>query len=214
MIDRKKNKCKGVNKAVGYGCGKIDFRYKFGLCHDCFFDWLNNSSEGQNYAPKLIKTALNRVEKYKNEENKQERKEKRESDEKKAMQLADTYFSRYIRLKHSINGLCTCYTCGTIKSIKEVDNGHYMKRVHKSTRYNESNCRPQCKVCNGNTLHNGHQVEFRINLVNEIGLEKVIEIESLSKQSIKANYYFFKCISDKYRNKVNELQKELGVKYW
>lgn len=65
MIQAKKNKCKGIGKALGYGCSKIDFRYKFGLCRICFFNWLNNTKEGQDYSPRLIKAALNKVKKDK-----------------------------------------------------------------------------------------------------------------------------------------------------
>ncbi len=211
MIEPKKNKCRGSGKAKGHGCNNLVFKRTYGLCNDCLRDWAYNTDKGHEY---LAKTSLRQVRKDKKEENQKERQVKRESNEKKAMQLADTYFSRYIRLKHSVDGQCTCYTCGTIKDIKEVDNGHYMKRAHKATRYHENNCKPQCKVCNGNTLHNGKQVEFRINLINEIGLNEVESIEFNSKQSINANYFWYKDISDYYRNKVNELQKELGVKYW
>ncbi len=216
MIKNKQKACKGINKAKGHhGCGELKLRYKYGLCHACFFKWLNNTPEGQEMQPSVIKKALNSIRKVDKDKKKEDRQIKRESNEKKAMLLADIYFSRYIRLAYSnYLGKCTCYTCGIIKDIKEVDNGHYMKRAHKSTRYHEDNCRPQCKTCNGNTLHNGKQVEFRINLVNEIGLDMVESIEFNSKQSIKANYLWYKSISDYYRIKVNDLQKELGVKYW
>ena len=110
--------------------------------------------------------------------------------------------------------MCTCYTCGDIKEVKEVDNGHYQKREHKATRYHENNCRPQCKTCNGNTGKNGMQDVFRVNLSNEIGEEEVCEIERLARTTIKADYQFYKGISDKYRELVNELQKKLKVKYW
>jgi len=70
----------------------------------------------------------------------------------------------------------------------------------------------QCKVCNGNTKYNGNQVEFRINLINEIGLEAVIELETLAKTSIPVNTIFYLDIAECYRIKVNAIQKELGIK--
>ena len=130
------------------------------------------------------------------------------------MSNADTYFSRYMRLKHSKDGKCTCYTCGVLKPIKEAQNGHYQKREHQATRFDENNTRPQCSTCNGNTKHNGKQDVFRVNLVNEIGEEKVIDIEQRARSIFKTNHTYFKQISDYYREKVNELQKEMKVKYW
>ena len=148
------------------------------------------------------------------EKKKEDRAQKRELNTSGAMRLADTYFSRYIRLIHSKDSNCTCYTCGAIKDIKDVDNGHFEKRAHTATRYHKNNCRPQCKICNGDTKHNGKQKEFRAHLSNEIGEYQVIKIEQLARTTLKASTKFYRDIADHYRIKVNELQKELGVKYW
>ena len=208
-------KCKGCKEPLDFvirnGIRVYDQKYGYGLkC--CYTNWLisDDPKAKETFDKFLIKNKKD----YQAQKKKEFKAKKQEFNQKGLMSNADTYFSRYIRLKHSINGKCTCYTCGTIKPIKEVDNGHYMKREHKATRYHENNCRPQCKTCNGDTKHNGKQIEFRENLVNEIGEQMVIDIEKLSKTSIKANYLFFKGISDYYREKVNEMQKELKVKYW
>lgn len=210
MIQPKKKKCKGTGKAIGYGCNELIFPHRYGLCSDCFKLWLF-SNDGLETLQKSIITGKKKAVK---EKKSTERKKKSDFNTSAAMSLADTYFSRFIRLQHSEDGYCTCYTCGTIKGIKEVDNGHYQKRTHKTTRYHENNCRPQCKTCNGDTLHNGKQVEFRINLVNEIGITAVEEIEYMAKTSENRNTSFFKEKADYYRAAVNDLQKELGVKYW
>lgn len=213
MIDFKP--CKGQSRAIGFnGCGNMtDVKLrKYGLCKDCYTQWLISDDP---MAKKTFDSFLLKNKKdYEKKVKKEFRIKKREFNQKGSMSNADTYFSRYIRIKNSIDGNCTCYTCGVILPIKELDNGHYMKREHKATRYNEHNCRPQCKKCNGDTKHNGKQVEFRENLCNEIGEEMVIEIEKLSKTSIKADYMFYKKISDYYRERVYEIQKELNVKYW
>lgn len=208
-------KCKGCGEPLEFvlrGNIKVyNQKYGYGLkC--CYNNWLisDDPKAKEAFDKFLIKNKRD----YEAQKKKEFRAKKQEFNQKGLMQLADTYFSRYIRLKSSVNGKCTCYTCGAIKDIKEVDNGHYMKREHKATRYHENNCRPQCKTCNGDTKHNGKQIEFRENLVNEIGEQKVIDIEKLSKTSIKANHFFYKGISDYYREKVNEMQKELKVKYW
>ncbi len=212
MIEPKQKKCKGQNKAFGFeGCGKLTLFRKHGLCASCLADWVDSTENGKTFLKSIQIKGIKRIE----ANNKKERTaEKRMVNVGGAMRLADTYFSRFVRLFHSSDGQCTCYTCGSITDIKNVDNGHYMKRKHKATRYHENNCRPQCKTCNGDTKHNGKQAEFRVNLSYEIGEENVVNIESLSKQTIDANTNFFKNISDTYREKVNELQKELKVKYW
>jgi len=203
--------CKSTNSQTrGFdSCGKDVFkRYKFGLCSKCFFDWTQEDERGKIYYAKSFLPKVKKV------VSKTKREFKRSLNVSGAMNLADTYFSRFIRLSKSKDGYCTCYTCSDLKDIKECDNGHYMKREHKSTRYHEDNCRPQCKVCNGDTKHNGKQAEFRVNLSYEIGEESVVEIEQLSRTVTKANYLFYKEKADYYRNKVNELQRKLKVKYW
>lgn len=211
----KQKKCKGTGKAKGFGCGKMIYVRKYGLCFDkCWREFLLSDQGGST----LEKYTL-RANKYLEKEEKQKEKEefnklKEQVKSGDVMKLADMYFSRYIRLFHSKDNYCTCYTCGAIKLIKETDCGHFIVRENKSVRYDENNCRPQCKTCNGDTKHRGKQLEFRENLTREIGEKKVIELEGLGKQQIKAGYHFYKEISNKYRIKVNELQKEMGVKIW
>lgn len=68
----------------------------------------------------------------------------------------DTYFSQYIRNKYSVNGICTCYTCGKKLPIKQMQNGHFISRGYLVTRWNENNCRPQCLTEESNvSLLNG-----------------------------------------------------------
>ncbi len=217
MIEPKKKKCKGTKSETrDYGCGVEHYNRVYGLCPKCYIEWCFSNKHGREHFEKLKLKGSNIIKAATKEKDKQELNNIKSglSVTKSDMWYADLYFSRYIRLKYSKDGYCTCFTSGEILPIKEIDNGHYMKREHKSTRYHEDNCRPQSKTDNGDAKHNGKQVEFRVNLINEIGLEKVEAIEMLSKQSIKANHTFYKDIADKYRVKVNELQKEMGVKIW
>lgn len=62
---------------------------------------------------------------------------------------ADRLFSLFIRKRDSNeNGIGKCITCGRVGHFKEMDCGHYIKRQHLSTRYDEKNCNMQCKRCN------------------------------------------------------------------
>ena len=211
-MDAKAKKCKGIGKAYGFdGCGELSYHRKYGLCPSCLSDWMDSTEEGKEFLKSNVRIAIKKVI---NKTRKEDRAKKQELNTSGAMNLADMYFSRYIRLFHSIDGYCTCYTCGAIVKVLKLDNGHYEKREHKSTRYHKNNCRPQCKTCNGDIKHNGKQAEFRVHLANEIGEEEVSAIERLARKPIKANSVFFRDIADRYRIKVNELQKLKKIKLW
>jgi hypothetical protein len=60
----------------------------------------------------------------------------------------DTVFSEYIRRRDAVDGFVKCCTCPTVLHWKEMDCGHWMKRGNMGTRFDESNCHPQCKICN------------------------------------------------------------------
>ena len=68
----------------------------------------------------------------------------------KLVKKLDTIFSQYIRLKDSIDGIATCFTCGVKKNWKGdgMQAGHFQSRRHYSTRWLETNVMPQCQKCN------------------------------------------------------------------
>lgn len=77
----------------------------------------------------------------------------------------DRVFSLYIRSIHPK----FCYTCN--KSSTVLQNGHFVPRIYLATRWDESNCRPQCAGCN--IWGRGQLLDFEENLIEEIGKEKV-----------------------------------------
>lgn len=212
-------KCKSCGVELPFttknGIRSYKHRFGYGIDCKCLAKWSIETKEGKEWLSKqtAFKMKQNQKEKAK-EERKKTRELKDQFNTKDAMNLADIYFSRYIRLKHSFehNGkrFVNCYTCPSVVPIKQSDNGHFIKREHKATRYHENNCRPQCKTCNGDTKHNGRQADFRRELVREIGEDEVLELERLQRETIKADSYFYRAIATKYRLKVNELQNEIG----
>jgi hypothetical protein len=71
----------------------------------------------------------------------------------------DKLFSRYIRQKHANSGgWLDCVTCGQTMPWEESQAGHWIKRGHHSTRWDERNVAPQCPRCN--LYLNGAQDEF------------------------------------------------------
>lgn len=123
----------------------------------------------------------------------------------------DTVFSQYIRLKHSdAKGYCRCISCGHVHHWKKIQNGHYMSRRYKSTRWSEDNCRPQCVGCN--IFNQGNAQMFRRGLIAQIGEQRVDLIEARARQSSCrwSSWELEQLIKD-YAEKVSQLKKEKSI---
>ena len=100
----------------------------------------------------------------------------------------DAVFSKYIRWYYAdANGLVECYTCGVVKHVKEMQNGHFQSRKHTSTRWlhtkHITNCMPQCVKCN--IYSEGEKWIFGNKLVSEYGQDAVDELIRESNKSVK-----------------------------
>ena len=96
----------------------------------------------------------------------------------------DTEISKYVRYSYSDDGEhVACYTCGSVKPIKQMHCGHYIPRTESPTRYDERNLRPQGACCN--TFRSGLPHVFRENLCLEIGIYAVEDLEKESKKPHK-----------------------------
>lgn len=80
---------------------------------------------------------------------------------------ADKYWSRYIRLRDSENGVCKCISCGVVKPWKDMQNGHFVSRASSTLRFDEENCNAQCVGCN--MFKQGNQYAYSINLDMKYG---------------------------------------------
>jgi len=91
------------------------------------------------------------------------------SDHHKATQAV---FNKYIRLRDRGQ---PCISCQRSTGAK-INAGHYLSRgSHPELRYNERNCHLQCEKCN--SWLSGNQQQYRINLINKIGLSEVLKLE-------------------------------------
>jgi len=177
MIEPKKNKCRGSNKALGYGCGELVLRYKFGLCRACFFDWLNNTQEGKDYSPKLIKTTLNKVKK----ESKVIRKyikwpEKSLKD--MVIYVQDNICNPYIRFRDSESGFRCISSGGVIEHA-----GHcFSVGSCPGLRFNIMNIHGQ--QAKANTHLHGDFQNYKEGLIKRHGIKYFEKLEQLK---IKAN---------------------------
>src|ERR1035441_10313512 len=81
---------------------------------------------------------------------------------------ADKWFSIFIRLRDSDeNGNVKCCTCQITRNWKQLDCGHWIKRQHQTTRFNEYNCSGQCKGCNA--FEQGRPIEHEKFIIKKYG---------------------------------------------
>jgi len=135
--------------------------------------------------------------------------------------LAQPNFNKFIRLRDYEEG---CISCDRTKEEVESqdmplhgtwwDCGHFISVGANSTlRFEEFNAHKQCKSCNGGSGKYANKnatvaKQYRINLIEKIGLEKVEWLEGPHKPN---NYTHgdIRAISKKYAKKARELEKLL-----
>jgi hypothetical protein len=112
----------------------------------------------------------------------------------------DDIFSKYIRNKYAVDGMVECYTCGTVKPIKEMQNGHFFSRSHLSVRWNEDNCRPQDSACN--IFKHGNYIVYTRKMLSELGEQKFKELEDLKNTTFKPTAEWLQNQIEYYKNKL------------
>lgn len=108
-------------------------------------------------------------------------------------------FNAYIRKRDSN---CPCISCG--KPLAGTYHaGHYRHAGSaKAVRFHEDNVHGQCIECN---LHrHGNPVEYRIRLVQRIGVERVEALET-SNGSVKWDVEWLKAKKEEYKKRAKEL---------
>jgi len=136
-----------------------------------------------------------------------------------AMERADLWFSRYIRIKYAYKiqdgeVYCQCIVSpNVIKLAKNIDNGHFHSRGFQSTRYFENNCRPQNRSSN-RFRGEMDKPAFSDNLKNKIGEDAFNELNLIYRQETMVSEEYFSEIANKYRKLVNELVIEHQINKW
>lgn len=120
---------------------------------------------------------------------------------------AQDQFNRYVRLRDAGK---PCICCGAPLGFGEVgggyDAGHFRSvGTAPNLRYDERNVHAQRKYCNRRLA--GRAVEYRIGLIERIGLEAVEALEA-DNSVRKYTREELAEIRDRYRQKANELEKE------
>jgi len=128
-----------------------------------------------------------------------EKKEFKENDIAVLKRLAQTLVNKWIRTR---DNALPCISCGFNGDSRQYHSGHYMPMGNNgSIRYHEDNIHKQCSICNNHL--SGNLANYRINLINKIGLEKVEWLES-EKQPKKWSKEELQEIITTYRLKLKE----------
>jgi hypothetical protein len=115
----------------------------------------------------------------------------------------DKLFSEYIRKRDCPEGYGKCATCGQIKSIDKLDNGHFLSRRFLNTRWNEKNANVQCQKCN--RFEYGNQYEHGLFIDRKYGKGTAEKLHLLSKFDIKHTKTELKEIAKYFRQKIKAL---------
>jgi len=116
---------------------------------------------------------------------------------------ADASFSLFIRLRDSEDEFCSCISCGGIQHFTEMDCGHYRKRSHLNTRYDERNCNAQCKNCN--EFMDGNEKKYEKGLIKKYGEHIINELKLLSLIEKHIGVYEYIILIKMYKEKARNL---------
>lgn len=139
----------------------------------CLFTPFNTTTIVCSLECSIELTKANREKKEKKDwrAEKKRRKEalKTKSDYLKELQVV---FNKWVRLRDEGDN---CISCN--KPAKKENAGHYRSvGGNPELRFEPLNCNLQCEYCN--TYLHGNLIDYRINLINKIGLDKVEWLES------------------------------------
>ncbi len=124
------------------------------------------------------------------------------SDRSKAEKAAQAAFNKYIRERDKD---LPCISCGRNHK-GQYHAGHYKTRgAHKELALNELNCHKQCAPCNNHL--SGNLVNYRVNLIEKIGLDKVEWLEGPHEPK-KYTVDELWDIEKQYKQKLKELQSD------
>jgi hypothetical protein len=200
MITHKK--CKGENKALGFGCSKIiDVKFrKYGLCISCYSNWLLNSDKGKEMIAKAtLKSTKPRID--------LERATKIHKEQIGLTTLIKSVVKvchEYIRVRDKFK---PCISCGASWN-KNFQAGHFKKAEKFTTiKLNEYNINGQCTQCN--LRKDGNESEYSIRLPDRIGEDSYKELVRLAELDHSIDFHWCRIKLKETRTYYNLKLKEL-----
>jgi len=143
-------------------------------CNDLYFEFLKKQAQKKwNKEKKIKKENLQTVQEL--------------------MKLTQIVFNKWIRKRDK----GPCISCKN-PTPKKVNAGHYIASgKSKFLTFNEDNVHLQCEYCN--TYLHGNLLDYRINLIEKIGIERVLYLEDNRHITKKYTRSELLTISDKYK---------------
>jgi len=121
----------------------------------------------------------------------------------KLVKELDDVFSKYIRQLYAVDGYTACVTCPANKPWQEMQNGHYMSRGDLPTRWDETNCHPQCVACN--VFKKGNYTEYAIYMIDRYGVGKLAQLKLNAKSGEKIPTSVIKDKIEEYKHKLDQI---------
>ena len=127
-----------------------------------------------------------------------------------ALKTADTWFSRYIRVRDANQqGRCKCITCNKVDTYKAMDAGHFISRRYLSTRFDDQNVHAQCVRCNQYGSGEQYIHALEIDLLYGVGTKDAIYAKS--KELIKYTKQDLMDLARIYKQKYIEACESKGL---
>jgi hypothetical protein len=111
-------------------------------------------------------------------------------------------FNKFIRLRDKGQ---PCISCNAKAGSYTITAGHYFPSTNKSVTFNEDNLHGQCWY-NCNSSKSGNLAEYRLGLIQRIGLERIEKLELESRKTKKWTKEELKEIMLIYKQKILELK--------
>lgn len=135
---------------------------------------------------------------------------KKKTSRSTATRKADEAFSLFIRTRDAQpyeGRFFRCISCGRVLPIEQADCGHYVNRSHMSLRYSELNCHSQCRHCN--RFQEGNIQDYRKGLIEKIGEEKVLLIESAKHITNKISTFELQLLAKHYKEETRKFEYQI-----
>jgi hypothetical protein len=117
------------------------------------------------------------------------------------LKLAQQVFNKFIRLRDKDK---PCISCNAKTGSYTITAGHYFPSTNKSVTFNEDNLHGQCWY-NCNSSKSGNLAEYRLGLIQRIGLERLEKLELESRKTKKWTQEELKEIMAIYKKKIKEI---------
>lgn len=118
----------------------------------------------------------------------------------------DRVFSEYIRRRDANEGgTVSCVTCGKLMHWKECHASHFVKRQHRSTRWDERNVHAQCP--RENVYMGGSQDLMAGYILDKYGIAVLEELLELRERIVKYTRQDLIDLIEHFNRKIVELER-------